>query len=198
MYTYIKHSIRGFYVELENALTEELYSNIGETWEDFIADKWVMLSEEQVAFKTEHPMAKIHEVWTMELDPINERTLEMAKSEMTSKIDQYDRSENVNSFSINGISTWLTVEERLNYKQSVEAAKLMRTSEDIAFFVGDYMLNVSIEAAEYMLAQLQGYADECFIVTKMHKIAVGKLETIEEVDGYDFKVNYPKRLEFTI
>lgn len=44
MVTYIKHDIKGFFVELLEVLNSELYNNIGTTWDDFIDNKWVMLS----------------------------------------------------------------------------------------------------------------------------------------------------------
>jgi hypothetical protein len=49
-----------------------------------------------------------------------------------------------------------------------------------------------------MLAQIQLYADQCFIVTKQHITAVEALETIEEVDAYDVSADYPQRLIFTL
>lgn len=197
-YTYIKHDVKGFYVALFEELSKELYNNIGTTFDDFNANKWVLLNDEQVLFKNEHPKAKIHEVFTMTLDPIGERTLEQAKNEMLSKIDVYDQSQDVNGFFINNtINAWFTVQERTNYKSSIDAAKLMNV-ETLTFYVGDVMLNITPEMAEKMLAQIQLYADQCFIVTKQHKAMVETLETIEHVDKYDFKKNYPTKLNFML
>lgn len=95
MYTYIKHNIKGFYVELETKLSDELYKT-GSTWEDFLANKWVLLTKKQVAFRDENPTAKISEVFNMALDPIsNTKTLESAKDSIYAKIDGYDSSDAV-------------------------------------------------------------------------------------------------------
>ena len=197
-YTYIKHSVKGFYVVLYDELDENLYNNIGTTWSDFNANKWVLLSDEQLAFKSENPNAKIHEVFTMTLDPINERTIEQAKEEMLGKIDRYDQSSDVNGFFINSaINAWFTVQERTNYKSSIDAAKLMGV-ETLSFYVGDVMLNIAPTMAEQMLAQIQLYADQCFIVTKQHKAAVEALETMEEVDNYNYMIGYPEKLNFIL
>ena len=78
--------------------------------------------------------------------------LEQAKNDMLNTIDMYDKSTAVNGFIVNGvITTWFTVEQRLNYKQSVEAAKLLG-EDTLMFLVEGQVLSVSVTAAEYMLA----------------------------------------------
>ena len=198
MYTYIKQSVSGFYVELPEKLTSDLYSNLGKTYKDFEQDKWVLLSNKQVQFHKDNPDATIQEVWSMQLNKAPERTLGDAKHDKIKEIEEYDKSSEVNSFTINNsIHAWFTVQERLNYKQSIEAAKLLGVDK-LTFFVGDTMLSVSTTKAEQMLAALQLYADQCFIVTKQHKLAVETLDTIEAVDSYDFTVGYPEQFNFNL
>lgn len=198
MFTYIKHSVKGFYVTFEEELNTELYDNLGSTWEDFIANKWVLLSNDQVEFHQANPSAKIHEVWAMELDPVHVRNIEDAKNEMIGKIEQYDQSSNVNGFTINNaIEAWFTPSERSNYKSSIDAAKLLGL-DSLSFYVGDVMLDITPSIAEGLLAQIQLYADQCFIVTKQHKAAVEALQTIEEVDNYDYTAGYPDKMNFDI
>lgn len=198
MFTYIKHDVRGFYVELPEMLTEDLYSNLGTTWDDFVDNKWVLLSEEQVKFHQENPKAKVSEVWTMVLDPVHVRNIDDAKNEMKSRIERYDDSEEVNQFIINGVITgWFTPSERSNYKSSIDAAKLVGI-ETLTFFVGNNMMEITPSVAEQLLAQIQLYADQCFIVTKQHKLNVDALETMEEVDAYNYKQGYPEKLNFKL
>lgn len=199
MYTYIKRNVPGIYLQYEEWIDPEKY-DVGSSWEDYINGKFVELSEDQVKFHEEHPTASVKEVWEMALVPVPEyvRTIEDAKKEMLHAIEVYDTSSNVNSFTVNHmVSAWFTVQERLNYKQSVEAAKLLSVPE-LSFYIGNMELSVSPELAEGMLAQLQLYADQCFIVTKKHQIAVESLETIEEVDEYDYTVGYPDKLNFDL
>lgn len=198
MFTYIKHDVRGYYVELPEMLTEDLYSNLGTTWDDFVDNKWVLLSEEQVKFHQENPKAKVSEVWTMVLDPVHVRNINDAKNEMKSRIERYDDSEEVNQFIINGVITgWFTPSERSNYKSSIDAAKLVGL-ETLTFFVGNNMMEITPSVAEQLLAQIQLYADQCFIVTKQHKLNVDALETMEEVDAYNYKQGYPEKLNFKL
>lgn len=196
-YTYIKRDIRGYYMEFNEMLNPNLYDNLGTTYQDYLNNKWVLLSDEQVAFHNEHPTASVKEVWDMELTPIPPRTLEQAKTEMIQRIDEYDSSTNVNGFTINDdVEGWFTPEERSNYRSSIDAAKLLGIS-GLSFYVGDMLLEVTPTQAEYMLAQVQLYADQCFMVTKQHKLTVEALETIEEVDEFDYAADYPKKINFT-
>lgn len=197
-HTYIKKDVRGYYTEMNNILPSDLFDNLGETYEDFLDNKWVLLSEEQVSFHQEHPEATIKEVLEMELAAPYVRTLEDAKREMLARISNYDVSENVNSFTINNvISTWFTVEERSNYANSINAAELLGV-EKLSFYVGDNSLEVPTASAKQMLASIQLYADACYIVTKDHEAAVNMLGSIEEVDSYNYMEGYPKKLNFDL
>lgn len=200
-YTYIKQDIQGYYIEFDEMFNPELYNNLGDSYEDFLDNKWVLLSDEQVAFHVEHPEASVEEVWNMEITPAPPRTLDDAKSEMIFNIDTYDSSSDVNGFeaTVSGmtIEGWFTPEERSNYKSSIDAAKLLGV-ETLYFYLGDVELAVTLVQAEYMLAQIQLYADQCFIVTKQHKLAVESMETIEEVDGFDYTADYPQKPNFNL
>lgn len=197
-YIYIKYDVPKHYITLEEELTEELFTNLGSTYEDYLDNKWVKLSEEQMAFKDANPNASIKEIWNMELQPIPIQTLAEYKNNKIIEITMYDQSTEVNSFTINSaLTAWFTAAERSNYKSSIEAAKLLGQNT-LAFFVGDMLLQVPTTEAEYMLAQIQLYADRCFLVTKNHKVNVMNLETIEEVESYDYTRDYPEKLNFDL
>lgn len=205
---YINKTAYNIYVELDEVLDETI-NFVGKTWDDFMNGAWLLLSDEQVKFHEDNPTASVEEVWKMELTTVTHdvRTSEDAKNEMLSKITEYDSSESVNSFIVNSnILGWFTPEERSNYKSSIDAAKLLGV-ETLSFFIGDVMLEVSPALAEQMLAQIQLYADRCFIVTKQHKMEVSEIlesENIEEtekimaIDLYDYKSGYPQKLEFDL
>jgi hypothetical protein len=137
----------------------------------------------------------------MQLTPVPPRTIEQAKAEMANRINEYDSSDNVNAFNVHDIEHditfegWFTPDERSNYKSSIDAAKLVGL-ETLSFFVGNVMLEVTPTQAEYMLAQVQLYADQCYIITKQHKIAVDALDTIEDVDAFPYQQGYPNKITF--
>jgi hypothetical protein len=47
-----------------------------------------------------------------------------------------------------------------------------------------------------MLYALEVYASECYDNTQLHLSNIDKLETLEEIAEYDYKVGYPKKLQF--
>ena len=194
-YIYIKRGVANLFTEFLTPLLEEEYDNLGSTYQDYLDDKWVLLSDEQVAFLEENPKASVKEVWDMHL---RERTLDEAKTQMLRQIERYDRSSEVNNFKVNDvIDCWFTPAERANYKNSIDAAKLLDVSE-LSMYIGNLPIQISTIQAEKMLAAIQLYADACYNVTKSHKIAVENLETIEEVDNYDYTVGYPEQLNFEV
>lgn len=201
-HTYIKRSIKGYYVGFPCELNKESYGdNIGTTYYDFLDNKWVLLSDEQLTFHNEHPEASVKEVLDMELFPKPEehiRTIDEAKQEKLREIEVYNRSENVDSFTINGeITSWFTPTERSNYKNSIESAKVLEVKE-LSLFINGTLMTIPTETAEKLLAAIQLYADACYIVTQQHKNIVEAMTEIDDVDNYDYTVGYPERLNFTI
>lgn len=197
-YTYIKRSISSIYVAFNEPLKAEEYNNLGETWQDYLDNKWVLLSAEQIAFKNDNPLATVEEVWNMTISPepvIPERTIADAKEQMINNIKSYDNSLAVNGFYANGEEYWFTAEERSNFKSSIDAAKLVGM-ERITFYLGNQQITIGILEAEQMLAQLQLYADRCFIVTKQHIISVEEITNIEDIDNFDYMNGYPMKLTF--
>lgn len=199
--TYIKKSIAKQYVEFEAPLSSEEYNNLGTTWQDYLDNKWVPLSDAQIAFYKTNPNATVKEVWDMQITPTPPRTLEQAKREKLSDIDSYDNSDAVNGFDIvmgeDTMTAWIHPEKRANYKNSLDSAELLGLEEVHPVFNG-IQLTLETAMAKIALAQIQIYADRCFIVTETHKANVEALESIEDVDAYDNTTGYPERLTFTI
>lgn len=196
MKTYIRKNINGYYTSFNDEIDTEYWKGkIGYTYEDFINGKWILLSDEQVLFHKEYPVASIKEVLDMKIASSNERTLEDAKKEMINKIIAYDQSRNVNSFTINGQSMWLTREERTQIDESIRAYEDMGQIEMTKYF-NNIPYTFSLVEWKQMLNKLIIYASEAFNITESHKAAVNTLDSIEAVDAYDYTINYPSKLIF--
>lgn len=196
-YIYIKINIG--YVEFDSPISPELNgNNLGTTYQDYLDGKWVQLNNEQITFHNEHPNALIEEVFTLTTPSVN---LEQLKRQKINEIYAYDSSNAVNGFIINfggnEMQGWFTASERSNYKASIEASKIS-CLENISFFIGDTFLTIPIILAEQLLTQIQLYADQCFIVTKQHIIAVEAMTTEQEINNFDITAGYPTKLQFTI
>ena len=137
MITYIKKQTKTGFITLGMELPSYT-KNVGTTYDDYLAGKWVKLSEEQVKYRSEHPTASVEDVWNMGVvaPKAVERSLDFAKAEKQMRLHDHDRSETVNGFIVNDIVAWLTVEERLNYKESINAAKLLGKTE-VSFYLKD-------------------------------------------------------------
>lgn len=197
---YIQKDIEGFYFESD----KELYSL--RTYEDFLNGAPIKLYDWQIQYHNDHPEADIWTIlnvvgyedgvvkWCVEpKDPLVE-----AKDQKIAQIYQYDSSDAINDVIINNtIHGWVDAEQRANYRSSLDSAKRMGLTQ-ISFFVDNNLFTVSVEQAEDMLAAIQIYADQCFIVTKQHEINVQSLSTIEQVEAYDYTTGYPQKLNFTI
>lgn len=120
--------------------------------------------------------------------------IDMAKATKIAEIAAYSDSDAVNSLTFNGIKTWLTRTVRDGYNTSITAAKNLGES-NVTFMVGDNEMQLPVEQARRVLDLVQRYADACFIVTERHKIAVRALQTVEEVEKYDYTKGYPEKLK---
>lgn len=119
--------------------------------------------------------------------------INVAKEVKIAEIDAYSDSDAVNSLTFNGIKTWLTPNVRANYLVSLDAAELLGET-DITFVVEGVQASLPIKQVRLLLAKIQRYADACFLVTERHKIAVKALQTVEEVEKYDYTTGYPEKL----
>lgn len=169
MKTYIRKSIKGYYIDFPEEIDAQYWAGkIGSTYEDFRNDKWILLSDEQLAFKEAHPNLSIKNIIEMTEPTPYQRTIEDAKFEKLAQIDEYDSSDAVNSFDIvvdgNTISAWLTPDQRANYKNSLDSAELLGLEEVHPVF-NEMQLTLQTAMAKMALAQIQLYADRCFIVT---------------------------------
>ena len=119
--------------------------------------------------------------------------IDMAKAAKIAEIAAYSDSDAVNSLTFNGIKTWLRPNVRANYLVSLDAAELLGET-DITFVVEGVQASLPIKQVRLLLAKIQRYADACYIVTERHKIAVRALQTVEEVESYDYTKGYPEKL----
>lgn len=191
---YAKRNIPGYYVTFDSPIK---FNNIGSTVEDFDNNMWVLIDEEHLEWKNNHPDATVFEVINMQMNEIQE-DIEFIRNDIISKIKEYDSSQNVNDFTINNlIHAWITPAERSNYKNSIDSAKILNV-ENLSLYISDMPINISTVQAEQMLASIQLYADSCYIVTKTHIYNVSKLNNIEDIKNYDYTLGYPQKINFDI
>lgn len=187
-YVYINKSIPGFFVDYDEPIDEEYWKGqIGETYEDFLDGRWVLLTEEQKAYYEAHPDVTVEEVMKDALD--------RARDAKIKAIEDYDRSDSVNCFYIGESPMWLTVSERQQLATQISASEAVGREAMTRWFAGSEF-TFPIATWKQMLVALEVYAGDALNVTEGHKAAVNALSTIEEVEAYDVTLGYPEKLSF--
>jgi len=126
-----------------------------------------------------------------------ETALEVIKEEILEQLSAYDESENVNSFTVNGYSMWLTKSERAGLRMRLDAEE-GAGKESTTLWAGVLSISLPIDTAKSLLQSLEIYASECYDKTAEHKANITALTDISEIGAYDYTTGYPDKLEFTI
>ena len=128
----------------------------------------------------------------------NPNSLEFHKWMLKTRIEMYDSSKHVNSFTIGGMETWLDKATRVGLKLRFEAEIRMGKQQTTLWQDGvSFPLPLVGETTAIdMLDGIELYASACYDVTQMHLAAVAAMETVEELLAYDYTSGYPQKLAF--
>ena len=129
------------------------------------------------------------------IEPTEAEILAMAKSRKQNDITEYDNSANVNSFIIGGEPMWLNFDQRSRLKASLEAIEADGGTEMTKSFGGKSYTFTTIQWRA-MINAVENYAGVCQTVTEEHRDAVQGLETVEDVEAYDYTTSYPAKINF--
>ena len=113
-----------------------------------------------------------------------------------SKINDYDKSSQVNGVTINGMHTWFDKATRVGLRNSTNVLKKLG-NETTSLWVNNKEITIKCDQLTDMLDKLEVYALNCFDITSKHKRNVYQLSTIEEIENYDYTSGYPEKLTFT-
>ena len=134
------------------------------------------------------------EEW-VEPTPTPAQLLERAKANKIAELEAYDQSDAVNSFSVNGKEMWLDAQTRQQLRISLDANQQAGRETVTKWFDG-VQYTYPIDVWYYMLGQVEVYAGDALNVTESHKAAINALESVEDVEVYDFTIGYPEKLSF--
>lgn len=125
------------------------------------------------------------------------RTLEDAKQEKIDNIVNYDISNNVNNFTVNGQSVWISKADRVGLMNSTNI-EIASGKTNTTLWLNNAPLVISCNNLINMLSELEEYALQCYNVTEQHKASVLELDNINDVDNFDITLDYPTQLVFNI
>lgn len=124
---------------------------------------------------------------------VPENKLQKAIDAKVAEIKEYDNSEAVNSFSLNGMSAWINREDRIGTRRAIELDVANGLTESEIWLNG-FKLVVNCQLALKLLDAVGHYAYQAYNVTQAHIFAVKQLTSVEEVEKYDHTTNYPPKL----
>ena len=110
-------------------------------------------------------------------------------------IQQYDKSEYVNSFLLNGDSIWLSKDLRVSIANTV-AIKKDKNIEKSSIWYNNKEYILPVDFILDMLDDVEIYADTCNSVTQRHIANVKAMTDIDEINNYDYTLSYPTKLKF--
>ena len=90
---------------------------------------------------------------------------------------------------------WLDKSTRVGLFNSISIEKQMGKTNTVLWYDATKYI-IPISDALSMLNEIEIYALNCYNVTQSHIAAVRSLQTIKEVENYNFKVGYPEKLNF--
>lgn len=128
-------------------------------------------------------------------EPTEEEIFANAKRDLLLQIEHYDSSNEVNEFYIQGMPVWLDKPTRAGLKLRFDAELAIKKSETTLWY-NNVSFSLPLNTAVQMLYALEVYASECYDNTQAHLANVEKLETLEEIENYDYKTGYPEKLNF--
>lgn len=113
------------------------------------------------------------------------------------EIDAYDISSDVNGFYINNMSMWIPRETRVSLQNST-AILLKNNIETTTLWEGTIRFDIPCILLLQMLDALEIYALHCFNVTAEHKANILNMDSIDDINSYDYTIGYPEKLVFNL
>lgn len=110
-------------------------------------------------------------------------------------LEKYDKSSNVNEFIYKNNPMWIDFDLRKSIAHDINVLKA-KDIKEFTFWNSNIPMTFSIDSLEKLLVEIEIYALKCFNVTAQHKANIEALETIEDINAYNFTVGYPDKLTF--
>ena len=135
--------------------------------------------------------------WEVYVTPelTEEEIISNAKRDKVHEIEIYDSSSDVNEFYIQEMSVWLDKSTRSGLMLRFNSELAMK-KENTTLWYNGISFTLPLNTAIQMLYALEVYASECYDNTQAHLAAVEKLETLDEILEYNYRVGYPEKLKF--
>ena len=129
-------------------------------------------------------------------EPTTEQIINKAKRSKKSEIQSYHDSGEVKGFILNGKEHTVDTEtlNKMTFRVLSESAVNI---ENTTLWFNDEVYHLSTQNAMNLLYNLQVYFGNCYDITSQHKSAIDGLSSEDEINTYDYKKDYPVKLDIT-
>lgn len=172
----------------------DIKQNIGDTWEDYIQGKYIFLNEEQIKYLNDNPSSSPKEAFFMEE---SDEIKDLDKDHLIERIYEYDGSNNVNTFYVNGDPAWFSNSKRISLRNKIIVEQECG-QEDTTLWINNVAYVLGIDEARQMLTDIEVYAMACYNNTQNNISEVRALTSKSELKAFDITKGYPEKLSFNL
>lgn len=122
-----------------------------------------------------------------------ENKLQKVIDAKVAEILAYNDSNAVNEFTLDGVPTWVELEKRLPIHRDI-VLDIEKGKEESTIWLNGYKMVLNCQLALKLIDAIESYAYEAHNVMQTHLFNVRGLKSVEEVEKYDYTVNYPQKL----
>ena len=130
-------------------------------------------------------------------EPTEEELLNEAKERVIQRILHHDSSDEVNIFYVGEQKMWLDKATRVGLKLRFDAEMTAEKTTTTLWYDG-MSFELELTAAVQMLNAIEMYASACYDNTQKHIANVKSMNVIEDIESYNYRDGYPKKLTFNI
>lgn len=162
------------------------------------ANKIVIIKDDMQIFNPTEDLL-LADGWKAYAAPENELTEEQIliqeKESKVNDIVEYDSSDAVNIFYVNGIPMWLDKATRAGLMLRLQAESALGFEETNLWY-DDFEFRLPISNAMQLLFALEVYASKCYDMTHWHIANINNIDNLQSLKAYDYKTGYPETLHF--
>lgn len=121
--------------------------------------------------------------------------IQFLKERLKDEIRRYDKSKEVEDFSIGGVHMWFDSNKRTKVWENLMTAQ-QKGEENVTLRDGGLAFPMTVAMGWQLYYAVLDYARATWDVTEIHLAEASKLTTVEEILAYDYKQGYPEKLAF--
>lgn len=119
----------------------------------------------------------------------------LLKEKLKEEVRRYDKSSEVEDFTIGGVHLWLDSTMRSKVRENLETCQQRGETNTTLRFEG-MAFPITVTMGWQMYYAVLDYARASWNATEDHLARIDALENVEEVLAYDYRTGYPDKLAF--